>query len=302
MSEHAYFITALSTPLDAEDGLHAAGLEAHVADQIDTGIDSVLVAGAMGAQPLLRDGTYRELIRRTVELCRGKIELLVGAADNSSGQVLDRIEYINGFDVDGVVVRTPNFVRYDDVELVDFYTALAAASRAPLYLYDLPQVAGFSVPMAVVLEVARHPNIRGIKCSGPPEYAHQLAEALPNDFRIVLSQPYMVDVFLKAGYREQVDGVFGLAPRWTVAIGQAAARDDWDAAAEAQRKLSALLRLVRSRSHLPVSTAVLNARGIPGNLVLRPMRPLDDAAKQQLLDEPIVKQLVAEHSGSVNVS
>ncbi len=112
----------------------------------------------------------------------------------------------------------------------------------------------------------------------------------------------MVDVFLKAGYREQVDGVFGLAPRWAVAIGQAAACDDWEAAAETQRKLSALLRLVRSRSVPPVSTVVLNARGIPGNLAPRPMRPLDEAAKQQVLDEPIIKQLVAEHSGSAHVS
>jgi 4-hydroxy-tetrahydrodipicolinate synthase len=49
-------------------------------------------------------------------------------------------------------------------------------------------------------------------------------------------------------------------------------------------------------------TAMLNARGIPGNYAPRPMRPLNDAAREALLAEPVVTDFLAAADPATAVS
>ena len=55
----------------------------------------------------------------------------------------------------------------------------------------------------------------------------------------------LVDVLLRHGVCEHLDGMFALAPAWASAIVKAADAKDWQSAAAAQRRLSALLRLLK---------------------------------------------------------
>src|SRR4051812_8709954 len=135
------FIPAIGTPLvDGAETLHTEGLAAHLQDLFDAGITHIFTAGSMGAMPLLRDETYRQLIDRSVELWKGRGRVLAGAGDTSFARTRDRIEFLNQRTLDGVVVLAPYFWTFDQSQLIDYFTELARFSRAPLYLYDLPQV------------------------------------------------------------------------------------------------------------------------------------------------------------------
>jgi len=304
----ATMISAIGTPLDSAETLHQEGLDTHIADQWANGINGLLVAGSMGAMQLLRDETYEALVRRSVELSRGKGEVLVGCGECSSARTRRRIEFLNTQKVDGVVVLAPYFFTFGQQELSDYYTDLADASRAPLYLYDLPQRTHCKIELPTALALSKHPNIRGIKCSDEPTYSRDLRDALDAEggdqrkFRIVIAQSGLVDVFIRGGFSEHVDGMFGIAPRWSVEIARCAHRGEWEAASEFQRRLSALRNLVVRYGVLPAMTAMLNARGIPGNYAPRPMRPLNDAAREGLLAEPVVKDFLAAADPATAVS
>lgn len=290
--ERVTLITALGTPLTQDEGLHEEGLAAHVAEQWSTGIDGLLVAGTMGVLQLLRDDTYAQLVHRCVELTRDAGEVLVGAGDCGLSRTLDRIEFLNTQKIDGVVVLAPYFFTFGQDELIQYYRTLADAARAPLYLYDLPQRTRCKMELATVLELAKHPNIRGIKCSDEPSYARDLRDALEAQgiaigerFRVIIAQSSMVDVFLRGGFREHVDGMFALAPRTTVSIARHGLRGEWEAAEHCQRQLNALRHLIVRYGVFASMTAILNARGISGSFAPRPFKSLDPAARQAFLAE-----------------
>jgi 4-hydroxy-tetrahydrodipicolinate synthase len=289
---HPHLISAVGTPLTESESLHADGLAAHLEDQWKHGINGVLVAGTMGLMQLLTDETYQSLARHSVELSAGRGELLVGAGDCSFARSRARIEFLNGLKIDGAVVLTPYFVRFSQQELIDYYRALADASRAPLYLYDLPQRTGSKIELATALELAKHPNIRGIKCSDEPGYARQIIDALGPEFRVVIAQPVLLDAFLRFGIMEHLDGMYAIAPQWAAAVAREASREDWSAAADSQRRLNRLRDVVGAYGAFQVMTTVLSARGIPGNFAPRPYRPLDEARREALLREPIVQALL----------
>jgi len=159
-------ISAICTPLTEDDSLHIDGLAAHLEDQWRNGIHGVLIGGTMGLMQLLDDATYGDLVRHSVELARGRGEILVGVGDTSFTRTLGRIRCVEQFDVDGVVALAPFFFQLEQAELIAYFKELADQSKKPLYLYDLPQRTRTNLQLKTVLELSKHPNIRGIKCSG----------------------------------------------------------------------------------------------------------------------------------------
>ena len=191
------------------------------------------------------------------------------------------------------VVVTPYLIKFRPEELVRYYRALADSSRHPLYLYDLPTLTGVKLDFETVERVAEHPNVAGIKASCEADWTKELIRRMGDRFRIIIAQPTMVDTLLREGICEHLDGMFGIAPVWTMALVRAAQAGDWELAGAYQRRLTGLLELIRPGGVFPAVTAIFNARGIPGKFSPAPMTPqLDADARRKLLDEPIVRELI----------
>jgi dihydrodipicolinate synthase/N-acetylneuraminate lyase len=264
------FITAIATPLERDDTLHREALEMHIRAQLQAGIAGLLIGGTMGAMQLLTDDVYRDLFTQSIALARGRCELLGGAGDTSFGRTRDRIAFLNDLPLDGVVVLPPFFIHYSQNELIDYYHLLAQESRHPLFLYDQPAITRCKLEMETVVRLAQHPNIRGIKCSDEPSYARQLIDRCADDFRVILAAPLLIDVFLRYGVMEHLDGVYCLCPRQIVDLGRACAFGHWDTAADLQQGVNRVTRLLRAHGIWQTFTALMNALGIPGRFRARP--------------------------------
>lgn len=287
------FISAICTPLEAGGDLHVAGLEAHIADQWNAGIAGLLVAGTMGLMQLQSDRTYRSLVEHAVRISAGRGEVMVGVGDTSFARTRDRIRLVQEFKIDGVVAVTPYLWKYDRGELLDYFRSLADVSRVPLYLYDLPGLTGVKLDHDTILAAAKHPSIRGIKSSASWDDTRRLMDRAPSGFRIVPAQAHLVDTLIRSGVTENLDGIFAIAPKWTVSIAAAAEAGDWPLAAKRQQRLSDLLTEAAKLPLFPACTAILNARGIPGNVAPAPMRSLTDAERESLLNSPVIRSLIA---------
>ncbi len=287
--------TAIGTPLTDDEQLHEDGLRIHLADQWEAGITGILVAGTMGAMQLLRDETYHRLVEAAVTLSAGRGEIFVGAGDTGLARTQDRLGFLNAYPLDGVVVLPPFFMTFTQAELIDYYRSLADISRIPLYLYDLPSVTGTKLSIDTVLDLAEHPNIAGIKASGDPGYTRQLIDLADDSFRVILAAPDLIDVFFRCGVQDHLDGIYSVAPQWVVALGRCAEEGKWEEAARYQQDVSHLRRLVLEHGLYAMFTAMMNARGIPGEFAPKPYRALAPAVHKLLQDDRIVQKLIREH-------
>jgi 4-hydroxy-tetrahydrodipicolinate synthase len=290
-------ISAICTPLTDDDSLHVAGLAAHLEDQWRHGIQGVLVGGTMGLMQLLDDETYHDLARHAAQLARGRGEILVGVGDTSFKRTVNRIRCVEQYEIDGVVVLSPYFYQLSQADLIAYFRGLADQSKKPLYLYDLPQRTKTALELETVLELSKHPNIRGIKCSGEWTATRRLMDRVPGGFRVVPAQPLLVDMLARCGVRENLDGIFSILPGLSTSIVAAVESGDFQLAAAAQNQLTELLMLIVTAYPLfPACTAILNARGIPGKVHPVPMKSLDGGQLERLLGDPRVKKLLDEAS------
>jgi 4-hydroxy-tetrahydrodipicolinate synthase len=294
-----YFISAICTLLDKDDQLHIEGLHAHLDAQWSAGINGVLVGGTMGLMQLLSEQTYQQLCIRSIELTKARGEVLIGAGDTSVTRTLARVQFLNSLKgVDGVVVLAPFFMTFTQDELQKYFTSIADVSKAPVFLYDVPHWTRNKIEPSTVLKLAKHPNIHGIKCSDHFASAKPLLDAGLEDFRVIIAQPLLVDTLLRAGVAEHLDGIYGLAPKWTRELGSAAGRGDWQTANHFQQKLAGIAAVLGKYGVFAATTAILNASGVAGKACPEPYILLSDARRQELLQEPTIKELLQHQNPS----
>lgn len=289
-----HIIAAIGTPLDTEENLHRVGLDRQLQRIALAGTPGILVAGTMGMMPLLTDATYAELVREACALGRNRFEVLVGVSDLSLARTRARIELANAHPNDGVVVLPPYFIRFQQSELIDYFSALADCSRTPLFLYDLPQRTFAPIDPGTVLALASHPNVAGIKCSGELEQSLALRETLADaqpDFRVIIAKPKCMQSLISRGVHEHLDGVYTLAPRWTMAVAAGASIEGHNTQ-ESQAALCALLDVIQHYGSLPSLTHLMNACGVPGCFAPRPFADLVGDQLSTLLEEPVVQKLL----------
>ena len=284
-------ISAIGTPLNADETIHAEGLDRLLGLQWDAGIDGVLVAGTMGLLQLLREQTYADLVKQSVPLCRGKGELLIGVGDTGFARTADRIGYVNSFKVDGVVALPPYLVRFRREELLDYYRALAKVSKLPLFLYDLPSFTGVKLDLATIVELSEHPNIAGIKCSGDINDTLELIATVDSSFRVIVAQADQVDALCEQGVVDHLDGVFSLVPEWVAQLARAAEARNWSAADAAQGRINGILQLLREYGVFPAYHELMHSRNIPGLFAPKPFQLLSDSQRRSLRNHPLVESL-----------
>lgn len=288
-------ISAVCTPLREDQSLDADAFSAHIQNQFDLGISGVLIGGSMGYMQLLADDTYLQLIEHGTKAAKGRGEVMVGVGDTSFARTRDRIKAIESFDYDAVVILTPYLLKFNQQELVEYFSELATISGRPVMLYDLPGVTGVPLDLDTILKLSEHPNIAGIKSSRPWVDTSQLLDLIQEDFRIIPAQPYMVDKLIRLGVNSNLDGIFAVVPELTTSIVRAAEEGSWQEASKFQNMLSGLLRLLRSGQYNihPACSALLNARGLAGNYFPWPWKPLQPQQKDKLLGHELVRHILA---------
>jgi dihydrodipicolinate synthase/N-acetylneuraminate lyase len=77
------------------------------------------------------------------------------------------------------MVRTPHYYKKQmaPANLLSFYRTVADRSPLPVIIYNFPQATGYDMPAELVIELADHPNLIGIKeSSGDVEKVRKMVE------------------------------------------------------------------------------------------------------------------------------
>jgi 4-hydroxy-tetrahydrodipicolinate synthase len=278
------FYCALGTPLDEEGNVVPESLAAHIESQIEAGASGLLLMGTMGMLGCIRDSQYERVVKTAVAAVKGRVPLMAGAADNSIARIRDRITLLNNYDT-AVVLTAPYYFSLNRQTALNCLKAAASAARGDLYLYDHPYTARYKLLYGDVLELAKLPNIKGIK-TGDPLLLKALLDSpeLKKDFTPIFSNSDLFVMGWTYGCRHILDGIFACFPRTIQAAGAALAAGDTN------RAKILLNRMMDGRDRMiaqgiwPAFSRAMNLLGFPGNFA-PDYEPALDAAGEALVEE-----------------
>ena len=154
--------TALITPLTA-DGVDYERFGALIDWQIAEGIDALVIAGTTGEGSTLTYDEHQEVIRYSVERAAGRVPIIAGSGSNDTNRAITLSKFSCRAGADALLVVTPYYNKATQKGLIASYTAIADAVDRPIILYNVPSRTGVNIEPATYAELAKHPNIVGIK-------------------------------------------------------------------------------------------------------------------------------------------
>jgi 4-hydroxy-tetrahydrodipicolinate synthase len=154
--------TALITPFKGDD-VDKAAFKKLVDWQIDQGTSCLVPVGTTGESPTLSHGEHKDVVEMCVDATAGRAPVIAGAGSNSTAEALDLARHAETAGADAILVVTPYYNKPPQSGLLRHYNMIADAISIPLIVYDIPGRSIIAVHDDTLAEMAKHPNIDGIK-------------------------------------------------------------------------------------------------------------------------------------------
>ena len=154
--------TALITPFN-KDGVDYARLEKLLEDQLNNGIDALVILGTTGEPATMTLEEKKGVIAYTVKKVKGKLPIIVGTGANSTQAAIEMSLLAQEMGADALLVVTPYYNKCTQDGLIAHYTAIADAVKLPIICYNVPGRTGVNLLPATFAKIAEHKNIVAIK-------------------------------------------------------------------------------------------------------------------------------------------
>jgi 4-hydroxy-tetrahydrodipicolinate synthase len=280
-------LPALATPLHRDGSADEPGMRRLVEHAISGGVNGLLPLGSTGEGASLGDKIRWQVLRCVVEAAAGRVPVICGVAQPHLDDARAEVAAASRLGADAALVAPPFYYPTDQATVLAFYRRLAAESKIPVLLYNIPQFTKVFSEPATVATLAREGTIAGIKDSSRDfEYFENVCVATRDvpAFRIFTGSDSMLLASLAMGGSGTICGAANVAPGWVVRIYEDFRRGDLDAAREHQDALIRLVMALRTGVFPSAVKASLHLQGICEPWLAPPTAALDDAAVARLRD------------------
>jgi len=284
-------VPPLVTPLAGRDGLDEGGLERLVDHVIEGGVDGIFLLGSTGEGPSLSGRLRREVVRVGCRRAAGRRPVLVGISDTAMEESLELARHAADCGAAAVVATTPYYFPPGQDDLVGYFSALAAESPLPLFLYNMPALTGGTVIAPPTVErLMQEPGIIGIKdSSGDFGYFTDLLKLAPRreGWSVFMGREELGTRAGLAGAHGVVPGGANLAPAWHARAWRAVVAGDQAAVADHQAAIDRLGEAVFTlgsggAGFIQGLKAALSIVGVCSDALAPPFRPLAASDRREL--------------------
>ncbi len=279
-------IVPMITPFNDDYSIDVDALKWLTKYLSSSGVHGLFPISTTGEFPHLSFGEKIRVTRIVVETAPSSIRVIPGASENSSIHVVELARKYADLGVNGIVVTTPYYFKYDYDGLHRHFSYIASRVDLPIILYNIPVLTGNNISVDLVVKLAEeHSNIVGIKITHDSmTYLRRLilsVKSVRRDFSILVGSADLLLPSLALGGNGGVLALAHIAPRICVELYESWVNGEYTRATRLYQKLVKLAKLYDIASSIPsIIKSALNVLGAPVKPVTRP--PLAPEPKEKL--------------------
>ena len=277
--------TALATPFD-EQGINFKVFGEMIENQIENGIDALIVCGTTGESSTMTEKERKDAIKFAIDVAKKRVPVIAGTGSNNTAQAMAMSKYAEEVGADGCLVVTPYYNKTTQGGLIAHYSAVASSTKLPIILYSVPSRTGVNILPETCLELSKIPNIVAIKeASGNISQIAKIAELCGDNLHIYSGNDDQVVPIMSLGGLGVISVLSNVAPKYTHDMCQNFFDGKLDEALKMQlNALSLINALFCEVNPIPVKYA-LNLMGYDFGKPRLPLVELSDKNKVVLENE-----------------
>jgi 4-hydroxy-tetrahydrodipicolinate synthase len=179
--------TALITPFKVDLSVDYDALKKIVKQQLDGGIDALVVIGTTGESPVIEFDEREKIISLVVREVKGKIPVIVGTGTNNTKKVVELNNQAKNLKADGVLIVNPYYNKGTQDSLVEHYKFISERTKLPIILYNVPSRTGMNILPETVVKIHKEcKNVVAIKeASGNISQIAHLISIKPKSLSVI---------------------------------------------------------------------------------------------------------------------
>ncbi len=274
------------TPFNDSGSIQYELFEHNIEKYVEAGIEGYLVLGSNGESVYLEHSEKLKLIEAARKRIPSSMTLLAGTGvESTQGTILLTKEAAER-GADAVLVKNPSYFKAQMTfdAYMAHYTAIADASPIPVIIYNVPVFTGVPLQSTLVIELTKHPNIRGLKdSSGDPKLISEVVwNTDTKKFGVLAGAAATLLPTMVAGARGGIVALACAAPRAMLALYRAFASGDYKKAGDIQRITAPAAGAVTGTNGIAGLKAAMELEGLQGGVPRRPLLPLKAEAREDL--------------------
>src|SRR5438094_9057059 len=272
------------TPFDETGMVRYDAFERNVEEYLKAGLEGYLVLGSNGESVYLEHSEKLKLIEAARKRIPSSMTLLAGTGVESTRATIELTKQAAERGVDAVLVKNPFYFKSQmtfDVYL-NHYTAVAEASPVPVIIYNVPVFTGVPLQSRLVIELAKHPNIGGLKDSSGD--VKLISEVVWNTdkFPVLAGSAPTLFPAMAAGARGGIVAIACAAPKAMLTLHRAFTAGDYKRAGVVQRIIAPAAGAVTAKYGIAGLKAAMELEGLEAGQPRRPLLPLKSVSRDDL--------------------
>ncbi len=193
-------IVALVTPMTASGAIDWPALDALIEWHIESGTHGIVPMGTTGESATLDTQEHLAVIKRTIDVVAKRIPVIAGTGSNSTAEAIDQTQEAERAGADACLLVTPYYNKPTQAGLIAHYSAISDATDVPLVLYNVPPRTACDMQAATVAELAKNPQIVGIKeACGDATRVSEIRSQVADDFFVLSGEDAQTLQMLELG-------------------------------------------------------------------------------------------------------
>lgn len=192
-------MVAIVTPMHPNGKVDYDALADLIDWHIEQKTDAIISVGTTGESATLSGQEHVDVIDFTVQQVHNRIPVIAGTGANSTSEAIELTKSAKDLHVDACLSVVPYYNKPTQNGLFQHFKAIADAVDLPMILYNVPGRTVTDMSVETTIELAKHPNIIGIKdASGDISRVKQILGEC-NHFSVLTGEDDNLYDFLYAG-------------------------------------------------------------------------------------------------------
>jgi len=282
---------ALITPFNQDGSVDYKSLIRLVEYQLNNGADFFCILATTGETPTLTAEEKQKIKDLVVDLVGGRVPILMGCGGNNTAAVVAELQTGDFRGIDGVLSVCPYYNKPSQEGLYQHFKAIAAATKLPVVLYNVPGRTGVNLQAATTVRLARDcQNIVAIKeASGNLEQVDEIIKNKPNDFDVISGDDSLTFPMVSCGAVGVISVIGNALPKEFSKMIRLQMRGEYDPARIIHHRFTDLFSLLFVDGNPAGVKAMLHEMGFIENVLRLPLVPTRISTLQRMSE--IMKEL-----------
>ena len=282
---------ALITPFLEDGSVDYKSLIRLVEYQLNNGADFFCILATTGETPTLTAEEKQKIKDLIVDLVGGRVPILVGCGGNNTAAIVKDLQTGDFRGVDGILSVCPYYNKPSQEGLYQHFKTIAAATKLPVVLYNVPGRTGVNLSAATTVRLAHDcDNIVAIKeASGNLEQVDEIIKNKPRNFDVISGDDALTFPMISCGAVGVISVIGNALPREFSKMIRLQMKGEYDGARKIHHRFIDLFSLLFVDGNPAGVKAMLHEMGYIENVLRLPLVPTRISTLQRMSE--IMKEL-----------